>query len=329
MTDTATTVEAPERGLPPDAGIEPLAAVRHRCHVPRAGARAARCLDRLPDALDDPAELLRPERRQLHRDRQLPDAVRATRRSGRRSRTTSSGCSSCRCSSRRSVSSSRCRSADPLLRRVQGRRLHADGDLALRRRRDLAADVREDPAQGTVNASIAVVKDAVQPSGRCPPRCPRATPSRAAPIRAWFQHAAAHGRRRADRGLTSIRELDMRRCPASGGAGARSRHHRRRLERLHARWRTPGKVDDGELGLPNQEELRDDSGGRVQSSTTQPNGTFEFLQRCRGGTYRAAIASDTFAQPFAGVSWLGESLAITPAAMRTAYIWVWAGFAMP
>jgi alpha-glucoside transport system permease protein len=42
--------------------------------------------------------------------------------------------------------------------------------------------------------------------------------------------------------------------------------------------------------------------------------------------YRAAIASETFAQPYAGVSWLGESL-ITPAIMM-AYIWVWAGFAM-
>jgi len=39
-----------------------------------------------------------------------------------------------------------------------------------------------------------------------------------------------------------------------------------------------------------------------------------------------AISKDTFAQPFAGVSWLGTSL-ITPAVI-IAYIWVWAGFAM-
>ena len=35
-----------------------------------------------------------------------------------------------------------------LLDRLQGRRLHADGDLALRGGRDLAADVREGPEPG-------------------------------------------------------------------------------------------------------------------------------------------------------------------------------------
>jgi alpha-glucoside transport system permease protein len=72
-------------------------------------------------------------------------------------------------------------------------------------------------------------------------------------------------------------------------------------------------------------ELRDSSGGRARSTTTEPNGTFAF-DDVPAGTYRAAIASETFAQPFTGVSWLGESL-ITPSIMM-AYIWVWAGFAM-
>ena len=68
-------MEAPERGLPPDEGSSLWQRYGIAAVFLGAGARATRRLDRLPDALDDPAELLRPERRQLHRDRQLPDAV--------------------------------------------------------------------------------------------------------------------------------------------------------------------------------------------------------------------------------------------------------------
>src|SRR5213596_2614922 len=52
-------------------------------------------------------------------------------------------------------------------------------------------------------------------------------------------------------------------------------------------------------------------------------GVISFVQ---SGDYRAAIGPKTFAQPFAGVAWLGPKL-ITPALM-IAYTWVWAGFAM-
>ncbi len=43
-------------------------------------------------------------------------------------------------------------------------------------------------------------------------------------------------------------------------------------------------------------------------------------------TYRTAIGSATFRQPYGGVAWLGSKL-INPSIM-IAYIWVWAGFAM-
>ena len=60
-------------------------------------------------------------------------------------------------------------------------------------------------------------------------------------------------------------------------------------------------------------------------TTTGADGTFAF-EDVEPGSYRAAIGSGTFSEPFAGISWLGESL-ILPAIML-AYIWVWAGFAM-
>jgi alpha-glucoside transport system permease protein len=89
---------------------------------------------------------------------------------------------------------------------------------------------------------------------------------------------------------------------------------------------TPGKVEQGELGLGNVKVfLRDDSGKKVASATTEDNGTFSFSD-LEAGTYRAGIDAATFRKPFGGVSWLGSRL-ITPSII-IAYIWVWAGFAM-
>ena len=89
---------------------------------------------------------------------------------------------------------------------------------------------------------------------------------------------------------------------------------------------TPGKLEQGEGGLPNVTVvLRDQSGKTVASTTTGDDGTFTFSD-VAAGSYRTAIGSDTFRKPFGGVAWLGPSL-ILPAVM-IAYIWVWAGFAM-
>jgi alpha-glucoside transport system permease protein len=89
---------------------------------------------------------------------------------------------------------------------------------------------------------------------------------------------------------------------------------------------TPGKVEKGELGLPNVTiELRDAAGKKIDSTKTEPNGDFVFKD-VSAGSYRAAIGPSTFAKPFGGVSWLGSKL-ITPSII-IAYIWVWAGFAM-
>ena len=89
---------------------------------------------------------------------------------------------------------------------------------------------------------------------------------------------------------------------------------------------TPGQVEEEELGLPGiTVELRNESGGTVLETQTEADGTFEF-EEVEAGSYRAAIGPDTFSEPYAGVSWLGQSL-ITPAIMM-AYIWVWAGFSM-
>ena len=88
----------------------------------------------------------------------------------------------------------------------------------------------------------------------------------------------------------------------------------------------PGVVEKQELGLPGVSvELRDASGKKVQSTTSNDDGTFEF-SNLQPGAYHPAIGAATFAKPWAGYAWLGPKL-ITPSIL-IAYIWIWAGFSM-
>ena len=89
---------------------------------------------------------------------------------------------------------------------------------------------------------------------------------------------------------------------------------------------TPGKIERLEVGLPGATiDLKDANGKKLESVKAGDDGTFAF-EDVAPGTYHVAVSSQTFAEPFKGVNWLGESL-ITPAIMFS-YIWVTAGFAM-
>jgi alpha-glucoside transport system permease protein len=89
---------------------------------------------------------------------------------------------------------------------------------------------------------------------------------------------------------------------------------------------TPGEVEPDEVGIPGATvELMGPGGEGVGSTTTGSDGTFSF-EDLDPGEYSAAVGSSTFAEPFDGVSWLGEDL-ILPS-MFIAYTWIWAGFAM-
>jgi alpha-glucoside transport system permease protein len=186
----------------------------------------------------------------------------------------------------------------------------------------------KDPSQGTVNAAIAVVKDAVSPSGVLASGQPSTDDLQPASGGALVLEQPLQPGDVARLGVTGIRTSDVPSDavqaivpePLSGGITG-------------VVWRDfkpgggePGVVESEELGLSGVTvELRDDSGRRVLETSTETNGTFAF-EDVGAGTYRAAIGADTFSEPYAGVSWLGPSL-ITPAIMM-AYVWVWAGFSM-
>jgi alpha-glucoside transport system permease protein len=186
----------------------------------------------------------------------------------------------------------------------------------------------KDPSQGTVNAAIAVVKDAVSPSGALASGQPSTDDLQPASGGALVLDQPLQPGDVARLGLTGIRTSDVPSDavqaivpePLAGGITG-------------VVWRDfkpgggePGVVEQEEVGLPGVKvELRDENGRKLFETSTEPNGRFAF-EDVQAGTYQTAIAAATFSQPYAGVSWLGEGL-ITPAIMM-AYIWVWAGFSM-
>ena len=87
----------------------------------------------------------------------------------------------------------------------------------------------------------------------------------------------------------------------------------------------PGEIDDGEVALPGLTIEATQDGEVVAEATSDEQGRF-VLEGLDPGSYELALPASNFAQPFRGVSWLGPSL-ITPAII-TAYVWMWAGFAM-
>jgi len=186
----------------------------------------------------------------------------------------------------------------------------------------------KDPDQGTVNAAVAVVKDAVSPSGVLSAAQPSTENFQGGPRGGLVLEQDLNPGSVAQLGLTGIRSSDV---PADAEQAVVPEALAGGITGVV--WRdfspgggTAGEVEEEELGLPGVTvELREETGRSVLETTTEANGTFAF-EDVEAGPYRVAIGPETFSEPFAGVSWLGASL-ITPAIMM-AYVWVWAGFAM-
>jgi alpha-glucoside transport system permease protein len=187
---------------------------------------------------------------------------------------------------------------------------------------------QQEPDRGALNAGIQVVHDVFSPPGILNEAQPSTDNITGTPARGIVLRTPLHPGGVAHLGLTAIPPESV---PASAKQAVEPKPVPGGISGVV--WRdfkpgggTPGKVEQGELGLPNVTvELRDPGGKALQSTTTADNGTFSF-DKVDAGTYRAAVGPKTFAKPFGGVAWLGPKL-ITPALIM-AYIWIWAGFAM-
>jgi alpha-glucoside transport system permease protein len=186
----------------------------------------------------------------------------------------------------------------------------------------------QEPERGAINAGLAAAKDAIAPPGVLPEARPSTDALQAAGDGGLSLEQTLEPGAVARMGLTAIStdevpegaEQAVQPEPLQGGITG-------------VVWRDfkpgggePGRVEDEELGIPGVTvELRQEGGGTVATAKTEPDGTFRF-DDVEAGQYSAAIGAETFAEPFNGVTWLGEDL-ITPAII-IAYIWIWAGFAM-
>ena len=187
----------------------------------------------------------------------------------------------------------------------------------------------KDPSQGTINAGIAVVKDAVSPSGALASGQPSTDTLQPEGGGALVLETPLEPGGVAQLGLTGIRSSDV---PAEAVQAVVPEPLQGGITGVV--WRDfkpgggePGVVEQEEVGLPGVTvELRGDE--RRGALRDQHGRRRDVRVRGRPGRARTGRQSprETFSQPYAGVSWLGVSL-ITPAIMM-AYIWVWAGFSM-
>ena len=186
----------------------------------------------------------------------------------------------------------------------------------------------KDPEIGTINAVLGAVQNTVNPTGVLADANPSTDDLQPAGGGLELAQPVEAGGT-ALMGLTAISEDEVPRGAeqAAQPEAASRRHHRCRVAGLQARRRHAGRVESEELGLPGVKvELRDTSGNQVGSADTENDGSFRFEELEGSGPYTVAIAAETFAEPFQGVTWLGSKL-ITPS-LIIAYLWTAAGFAM-
>ena len=181
---------------------------------------------------------------------------------------------------------------------------------------------------GAVNAAIGAVKSWVTTPGALSSASPSTAALTGSPNSGYILQKPVAAGGTALLGLTAIPPTDV---PSSAKQVATPQPKPGSITGVV--WRdfkpgggTPGKPEQGELGIPGVHvKLVDSSGKTVQTTTTGDDGSFTF-DKVGSGSFKPGIAASTFAAPFAGISWLGSQL-ITPAVI-IAYIWVWAGFAM-
>ncbi len=88
-----------------------------------------------------------------------------------------------------------------------------------------------------------------------------------------------------------------------------------------------GAIDTGELGLPGMVvEAVSSSGEVVGSAEVDVDGRYVIDELDDSSAVTVRLAESNFAEPFAGLRWLGPTL-VTPSVIG-AYVWIWAGFAM-
>lgn len=187
---------------------------------------------------------------------------------------------------------------------------------------------QKDPSEGVINAGLKVVHDVFKEPGVLSDAKPSSDALVGGSRGGLVLKAPV---RPGDVGLLGLTAIPATEVPAGARQAVKPRPVAGGITGVV--WRdfrpgggTPGQVEALEVGLPGVTiELRDASNKKLETTQSDERGRFAF-DGVDSGDYRLAISSETFAQPFQGVNWLGEKL-ITPS-MIIAYLWASAGFAM-
>ena len=229
----------------PEAGAEPGRWRKHALAVgvPRAGRVLPLDLGRLSDPVHDQAQLLRPHQRELRLVRQLRGDVsqRRHRALDHQQPPLARDRAGPRHGDRAHLR--RPHRAGQLVGRVQDGRVHADGDLRLRGRHHVANRLHQGARPGRAQRRHLRGEGRVQRVGR--PHAGATLDRRRDGhdrVGAHARPACRAGRRgplRAD--CDSLRRGPRGRRPGRQAGAAPGRDHRRRVERLQARRRNPGR----------------------------------------------------------------------------------------
>jgi len=186
-----------------------------------------------------------------------------------------------------------------------------------------------DPSIGVANAVMVEIHDTFAPSSKYPAAEPRSTLDYSQSKAGYTSPTEYTPGSVATVPLTGYSVLDLPKsavqaAPAAAVPGEITGTVW--LDLVYGGGGTPGHIDPGKKGTPGitVEAL---SGTKVAArATAGSDGTFALHGLSPGTRYRLALPASDFAQPYAGVSWLGPDL-VTPAII-VAYLWIWAGFAM-
>ena len=185
-----------------------------------------------------------------------------------------------------------------------------------------------DPDRGAVNALISSVRAPFVDEGVLSGAAPSSDDLEGTPARGFFLKKPVEPGGVALLGLTAIRATEV---PEDAAQAVAPEPEAGAI--VGSVWRdfkpgggTAGKLETEEVGVAGATVvLRDEGGDKVAETTSDDDGTFRF-EDLEPGSYVVGVGNKTFAEPFKGPNWLGETL-ITPA-LWISYIWVTAGFAM-
>ena len=186
----------------------------------------------------------------------------------------------------------------------------------------------QDPARGVANAVVTGIHDTFTEASAYPGARPRPQDDLAATGGGTFttkaQHPAGSPVALPLVGIPATDLADAEQAkPATGGDGLSGTVW---LDFKPGGGGKPGVIDPGEKAMSGVKVQAVSGGKVVASATTGKDGTFTLPADKVSSPVQLRLPSSNFSAQYGGVNWLGPNL-VTPAII-SAYIWMWAGFAM-